>query len=264
LLDFGIGPRSIAERLESVGASWDLVAAALLTHTHGDHVDNNTLLRMARQKVVLYCHEGHRAELVCLDGFRELEKARLVRHYDERPFLSPNGLSIEPLPLRHDGGPTYGFRIEAKPGRGKPAVAIGYMADTGSWSVEMADQLAEVDLLGVEFNHDVEMQRRSPRSYDLIERNLGDWGHLSNAQGAAFVKAVLDRSGRSAVRHVVLLHLSQQCNIPALAVHEARQAVRGTGRRVNVQAALQSPAHPNLWLTSARRRAASVHSCLHK
>src|SRR5207244_1313344 len=123
------------------------------------------------------------------------------------------------------GGPTFGFRIEAKPARGRRMIAIGYMADTGSWSLEMADQLAEVDLLGVEFNHDVEMQRRSPRSEDLIERNLGDWGHLSNVQGAAFVKAVLDRSGRGAVRHLVLLHLSQQCNCPDLALREAREAI---------------------------------------
>src|SRR5262249_10105452 len=38
LVDLGIGPRTIAQRLESVGASWDHVGAAVLTHTHGDHV----------------------------------------------------------------------------------------------------------------------------------------------------------------------------------------------------------------------------------
>src|SRR5437870_107328 len=86
LVDLGVGPRALAERLESVGASWDQVASALLTHTHGDHVDNNTLLRMARQKVTFFCHEGHRGDLIHHAGFRELEKAGLVRHYDERPF----------------------------------------------------------------------------------------------------------------------------------------------------------------------------------
>jgi ribonuclease BN (tRNA processing enzyme) len=255
LLDVGIGPRAISQRLESVGASWDGIAAALLTHTHGDHFDNTTLHRMVDRKVRLYCHEGHRGELSGHSGYLALEAAGLIACYDDRPFLTPNGLRVEPLELRHDGGPTFGFRVEAGAGgRGRP-VAVGYLADTGSWSPAMADLMADVDLLGVEFNHDVEMQRRSRRSPSLIARNLGDWGHLSNNQGAEFVSAVLSRSGRSALRHLVLLHLSQQCNRPSLALSTARQAIRGTGRRVAVHAALQSPAHPNLWVTPTRRRA---------
>ena len=176
-----------------------------------------------------------------------------MRHYDDRPFLAPAGMRVEPVELRHDGGPTYGFRIEAKPGRGCRPVSLGYMADTGCWSDAMADALCDVDLIGVEFNHDVHMQRSSPRSPALIARNLGDRGHLSNEQGAEFVTAVLDRSRLGTVRHLVLLHLSQQCNRATLALRTARAAVRGKGRRVDVHAALQEPAHPNLWVEPARR-----------
>ena len=49
----------------------------------------------------------------------------------------------------------------------------------------MAESLADVDVLGVEFNHDVAMQKSSPRPEFLIARNLGDRGHLSNAGGRA-------------------------------------------------------------------------------
>jgi phosphoribosyl 1,2-cyclic phosphodiesterase len=255
LIDLGIGPRALAQRLESVGASWDHVGSALLTHTHGDHFDDLALATLSRKRIPLYCHEGHRPGLEHLAGFQALCAGGLVRHYDDRPFLSPTGLGIEPVELCHDGGPTFGFRIEARLGRGRRAVAIGYLADTGCWTPKMADGMAEVDLLGVEFNHDVEMQRRSRRPPALIARNLGDWGHLSNRQGADFVSAVLDRSGRGAVRHLVLLHLSQQCNRPDLALKEARAAIRGTGRRVAVHAAQQAPAHPNLWVEPGRRGA---------
>ena len=120
----------------------------------------------------------------------------------------------------------------------------------------MVEALADVDLLGVEFNHDVEMQRRSGRPPALIARVLGDRGHLSNAQGADFVAAVLARSRPGTIRHLVLLHLSHQCNLPHLALGVARAAIRGTGRRVALHAALQAAAHPNLWLAPARRRAA--------
>lgn len=257
LIDFGIGPRAMAQRLESVGARWDQVAAALLTHTHGDHVDDNTLRAFSKYHVALYCHEGHRASLARFDGFEALESAGLLRHYDDRPFLTPNGVRVEPLTLSHDGGPTFGFRLEARPTHRARAVALGYLADTGCWSAAMADAMAEVDLLGVEFNHDVGMQKCSPRSPALIARNLGDRGHLSNDQGADLVSAVLDRSSPSAVRHLVLLHLSEQCNLPSLALQTARAVLRDRGRRVNLHAALQAPAHPNLWVEPGRRRQAA-------
>lgn len=259
LVDLGIGPRALEERLASVGADWDRVASALLTHTHGDHVNNYTLHAMARRQVSLYCHEGHREDLSRHTGFQSLDEAGLVRHYDDRPFLSTTGLRIEAVELSHER-PTFGFRIEARAGRTRKAVAIGYVADTGIWSSRMADLLAEVDVFGVEFNHDVEMQRSSGRSPYLIARNLGDKGHLSNAQGAAFVEAVIARSSPGALRHVVLLHLSEQCNCPDLAIRTARSAVRKSGRRVVVHAALQAPAHPNVWLEpSRRRRAVKTH-----
>src|SRR6516162_1031256 len=68
LLDVGIGPRALAGRLHSVGSSWQRIGVALLTHTHGDHFDDATLQAMARKRVVLYCHDGHRAELRSLPG----------------------------------------------------------------------------------------------------------------------------------------------------------------------------------------------------
>ena len=253
LIDFGIGPRAIAQRLESVGAGWAQVASVLLTHTHGDHVDENAFRTLAKHRIALYCHEAHRAELARFEAFEALAGQGLVRCYDERPFLTPEGTRVEPLALSHDGGPTFGFRLEARPRRGTRAVSLGYLADTGCWTEAMADALTDVDLLGVEFNHDVAMQRNSPRSPALIARNLGDRGHLSNDQGANLVAAVLDRSAPSAVRHVVLLHLSEQCNHPTLAVQSAEAVLRGRGRRTKIHAARQAPAHPNLWVDPARR-----------
>jgi ribonuclease BN (tRNA processing enzyme) len=258
LLDVGLGPRALAERLASLGASWQGIAAAVLTHTHGDHVDSGTLNTLARHGIAFYSHEGHRPALGAMPGFKALEAAGLSRTYDDRPFLAPNGVWVEPLPLRHDG-PTFGFRLEARPEKCRNTVAIGYLADSGSWSSAMADAFAEVDVLGVEFNHDVELQRMSQRSQALISRNLGDRGHLSNRQGAEFVAAVLDRSARSRVKHLVLLHLSQECNTSELALKSAREAVRQAGRRVTIHAALQVLPHPNLWIgprssTQARPR----------
>ena len=136
------------------------------------------------------------------------------------------------------------------------------MADTGCWSEAMADAMADVDALGVEFNHDVTLQLNSGRSPYLIRRNLGDRGHLSNAQGAGLVSAVLGRSAPGSVRDLVLLHLSDQCNRPKLALQVARQAVRDSGRRAVVHAARQAQAYPNLHVKAGRRRRALASNTL--
>lgn len=252
LIDVGLGPKAMARRLESVGAGWSDVAAVALTHTHGDHVDSGTLAELARRGIGLHCHDGHRAALARDSGFHQLDEAGLVSTYGDRPFLTSTGARVEPFPVEHDGA-TFGFRIELSPARRTRPVSIGYLADSGCWSEAMADILADVDVLGVEFNHDEDLQKTSGRPWVLVRRNLGDRGHLSNRQGAELVEAVLKRSRRGAIRHIVLLHLSQQCNRPALAIDAARSAVRAAGRRVVVHAASQDPAHPILWIRPTRR-----------
>ena len=246
LIDVGLGPRVLADRLKSVGADWSRLGAVVLTHTHGDHVDSGSLQCMAKHGIALYCHEGHRENLDADGGFKALDRLGLVRHYDERPFLAPSGFRVEPITAWHDGGPTYGFRLEAGAGRKRRGVAVGYLADTGTWCDATADSLADVDVLGIEFNHDVALQQGSGRHPRLIARNLGDRGHLSNRQGAALVGSILERSRQDRVSHLVLLHLSEQCNSEELALRSAGEAVRESGRQVLVHAARQAPAHPDL------------------
>ncbi len=255
LIDVGLGPRTLAERLRSVGSDWDRLTAVILTHTHRDHVDGATLGRLAERGILFYCHTAHRLELAELDGFQRLATAGLVREFEIHPFLTPNGFRVEPVALRHDSGPTFGYRVEIAAERRKKPVSLGYLADTGCWTPAMADAVADVDVLGVEFNHDVAMQRSSGRPPHLIARVLGERGHLSNEQGAEFVREVLARSGRNAVQHLVLLHLSGQCNHPSLAIGAASSAVQETGRknRVVVHAASQHVSHPNFCIHHPRR-----------
>jgi phosphoribosyl 1,2-cyclic phosphodiesterase len=248
LIDAGMGPKELGQRLENVGSNWSQIASVVLTHTHGDHVDSATFSELARRGAILYCHEGHREELATKAGFQKLEDAGLIRFFDERPFMTTTGLRLEPIPLRHDGGPTFGFRIEVSAERRGRSVSIGYLADTGTWSEAMADCLVDVEVLGVEFNHDLAMQKSSGRPRFLIARNLGDTGHLSNGQGADLVQAVLSRSRKNSLRHLVLLHLSEQCNQPDLAIQAAREAIRSGRHDPQIHAARQSPAHPNLWI----------------
>lgn len=257
LIDAGLGPRAIERRLSMLGSGWDRLAGVLLTHTHGDHAHDDTFRQMARRGIRLHCHAGHTDEMAGRGGFQELWAAGLVKCYDDRPILPVPGMWAEAIELEHSG-PTFGFRIEARlRGRKRPA-AIGYATDTGRWTDDTADALADLDLLAVEFNHDVEMTRSSGRSPHLIARNLGPRGHLSNEQAGALVEAVSRRSRQGLPAHLVMLHLSEECNRPQLAMSAALSALNRCGGRATVIAASANEVVPTIRLGERRATPARI------
>ncbi len=224
LVDVGLGPRALAKRLSSVGAAWENVSAVLLTHVHGDHWNEHTFAHLRKCDIRLYCHRSHATALKYeSDAFAELlENDRLCFYETDDVFALADGVTCRPLRLKHDGGVTCGFRFEGGPDSEGQTWALAYAADLGSWDTELAQALANVDVLALEFNHDRGMQLNSGRAPSLIKRVLGEHGHLSNDQAGDLLLQVLAHSTSRRLQHLVQLHLSRQCNRPEL----ARKAVQ--------------------------------------
>ena len=259
LLDAGLGPRQLAERFTAADLSWQDVHALLLTHTHSDHWNDRTLAHFHRRRLPVYCHPEHHAVLQRFSSaFGDLLAANLVRPYEAGVTLAlAPGLRCTPLPLRHDGGATFGFRLEGRADLFGEATSLAYLADLGCWDAALAQAIRDVDLLALEFNHDVEMEYASGRQPTLIARVLGDEGHLSNAQAAALLREVLGLSAPGRLRHVVQLHLSRDCNHPTLAAAAAQKVLATIPRPFEVHTARQDEPGPTVQLGSAghaRRR----------
>jgi phosphoribosyl 1,2-cyclic phosphodiesterase len=250
LIDLGLGPRALESRLALAGVDAGCISAALLTHTHADHLHRNALGWLAKRGIALYCHEGHRSavESMVSEGW-SVE----VRHYDDRPWIGPGGMRIEAIPAAHDDPDTYGFRIELRERRHHPVATVGYLADTGTWDDGHVELLRDVNVLALEFNHDVELQRQSGRPAFLVQRILGERGHLSNDQAAALVARVVGASRRKALRALVMLHMSEQCNRAELALAAARAGLGEHGRHTTIQAAPQHTVSPTLWINTRAR-----------
>src|ERR1700733_6298683 len=82
LIDVGIGPKTLGDRLESGGSSWSRIASGGLPHTHADHFATATFNELARRSVTVHCHEGHRQALADDPGFKKLEACGAIRCYD--------------------------------------------------------------------------------------------------------------------------------------------------------------------------------------
>ena len=239
LIDIGIGPRLLSSRLACIGASWKDVNAVVLTHVHTDHWKDRSLAQLCTHRIPLYCHPEH-VEVLSHYGpaFEPLQRAGLVRHFEDDQTLElPNSLRCLPIRVPHDSEPTFAFRIDGSSGLFGGDWSIGYAADLGTTPIRLLDAFRDVNVLALEFNHDEEMQHRSGRSKHLIDRVLGDRGHLSNRQAADSLGSHLRSSRPGSLRHLIQLHLSRQCNSPALALAAAKKVLEGIAPSIVIQTA---------------------------
>jgi phosphoribosyl 1,2-cyclic phosphodiesterase len=226
LIDCGLHPRMLTARLAEVGSSWRKISAVILTHTHGDHWKDLMLADLRSRKIPLYAHPAqHDFLATAAPAYESLDRAKLTRAYQaDHPHSLAPGLIVRPIRVSHDSDPTFAFRIDGHDTNGL-AWSIGYASDLGCASPELIERFAGVDVLALEYNHDVKLERRSRRPRFLVDRVLGDCGHLSNDQAGELTAAIALRSGDGFPGHLVQLHLSRECNRPELASATGRAAL---------------------------------------
>jgi len=117
---------------------------------------------------------------------------------------------IDPILMSHDEHGVSALRFEFASGS-----CLGFATDLGHATPRFIEHMAEVDVLALESNYCPHMQMASGRPLFLKRRIMGGSGHLSNEQAAQAVAEIRPRL------HLVLLHLSRECNTPerAAAAH---------------------------------------------
>lgn len=201
LIDAGLSPRRTRTLLADLGLRFDQLDHILVTHFDRDHFHLGWQAA-SLDRVRIHAHADHaRAAHAC--GVRP-------RHFSffEESFDLWDALSVRFARLAHDDKGVTAFRIESD------TASLGYATDLGCPSPELVRALHGVGTLAIESNYCPQMQLASSRPAHLKRRIMGGAGHLSNQQSAEAVRDIGPAS------HVVLLHLSRQCNRPALALTE--------------------------------------------
>ncbi len=221
--------------LDALGIQPHQVDDAILTHLDSDHFHPGWLAGGPDKRgampahVRVRLHTGHARRL----GVR-FPHARLLPF--DREFTIQSGALVRPLLLSHDDEGVAAFRIDTPPAmppagadHTTPALSgvepmlggsLGFATDLGRATPELINLFGSgprpVDVLAIESNYCPRLQAASGRPDFLIHRITGGHGHLSNHQAAEAIRQIDPRE------HVVLLHLSQQCNQVSLvaALHE--------------------------------------------
>jgi phosphoribosyl 1,2-cyclic phosphodiesterase len=204
LIDCGLKPKVLLERLGRAGLAPAQVDAIFITHEHSDH------LGCARQWAL-----RHRTPVWMSAGTHlaagESDFEGMLRLAQDGVNIDLGELQVTPFTVPHDAREP--LQLSCSDGSRK----LGVLTDLGHATAHVLAHLAGCHALLLECNHDVGLLAAGAYPAFLKQRVGGRFGHLSNVDAAQIAKS-LDHTG---LTRVIAAHLSRQNNRPDL----AREAV---------------------------------------
>lgn len=214
LIDAGFSCRELTRRISSLGESVEDLAAIVLTHEHSDHISGARVLAR-RHDLPVY---GTRGTLMA--ARHALEGTDKRTQPLNRPFHEA-GFDITYLPVPHDAAEPAAVRIDVADR------AILVATDLGHFPWSLLETAHDVHGLVLESNHDERMLREGPYPVHLKARIRGPLGHLSNAESAVALRALIGPRTQG----VLLGHLSQRNNTEDIALRTVLDGVPEALRR---------------------------------
>ncbi|MBQ1564983.1 MAG: MBL fold metallo-hydrolase [Clostridia bacterium] len=230
LIDAGLSCKRITELLERVGVDPRTLSAILITHEHIDHVRGVNILSK-KYDIPVYANADTWSVLKA--PLRDVAAKNVCVFESDRDFYLA-GARILPFSVPHDAVHCVGFTVSAQGHK------VGVCTDLGHVDARILSILSGCDLLLFEANHDVDMLMAGSYPYLLKKRILSGNGHMNNDDcGRALVK--LHETG---VKNVILGHLSQENNYPALAMIAVRSVLEEAGIANDMQIAVAAREEP--------------------
>jgi phosphoribosyl 1,2-cyclic phosphodiesterase len=263
LVDAGLSCREIFRRMREVGEDPTTLDAILITHEHQDHINGLAVTARKLGIPVYFTEATHRAWVRQVTPRQRITYAEWAEQYRQKkqapvesepsavdniaaasescdPKSEPSSessldpanlpsvayfragesfsigeVTISPFTIPHDAADPVGFVFTAEGVRLALATDLGYMPPN------VQAQLRRCDLIMLESNHDLEMLRDGPYPWSVKQRVLSRVGHLSNDATAAFLEQIYDGTAN----YLILAHLSESNNLPALARLAAERAL---------------------------------------
>lgn len=219
MVDCGFSCKELERRMAACGVSADEAAALFFTHDHSDHCKGLATFHKKHPQVKLYANGNTADAIASLTG---VEDGWCVFETAEEFAVGDVGVTTFSIP--HDAADPVGYLFDD----GASALFVG--TDMGMPTVPVKEALSRATCAVLESNHDPVLLQTSDRPVSLKQRIAGRCGHLSNGQAADLLREVQPPR----LRHLLLAHLSHQCNAPYLALEAMNAALHDLGRAIDL------------------------------
>lgn len=215
LIDCGLSLKRMVSGLGCLGFRPQDVQALFITHEHSDHVKAMCLKHPfpERYQIPVFSSRGFWNWYLAHGTHIDSALIRTVSHLQR---VKLDGVQVMAFRKPHDAAEPLGFIVESSSGKTALVMDLGHLPG------QLEGLLRDSTCLVLESNHDVDMEISSGRPWPLVQRVIGEYGHLSNDQASGALERLVTKNTKA----VVLAHLSIDCNTPEKALCSARKALR--------------------------------------
>lgn len=232
LLDAGLSAREFFRRLKAVDFNPAIIKAIVITHEHSDHIKG---LRKCAADLGVPIY----ATRLCSEYLRNHDPAlgTIVR-FEAGSEFRIGEITVTSFTIRHDAVEPVGYSFSTDDCK------VGFATDLGCPSLTTDYNLRNCNGLVLESNHDLNMLAASSRPWVLKQRILGPCGHLSNPTACDLLAKLLAPQ----TKHLILAHISRECNTYDLAMDAATRKLAELNRQdVMLQVARQDSPLNTVW-----------------
>lgn len=205
LVDAGLSGRKMFSLLESIQIDPREIKAVILSHEHSDHIGGAGILC---RKLNIPVYVSELTYSTCCHRLGRIPQG--VCYFKVGQDFAIADIMVQSFPSSHDviDGSNFIFLKDGDMNR-KLAVAT----DVGYSSFLMLHKMKQSSTVILESNHDLPMLLNGSYPPILKQRIKSRQGHLSNEQAVGVITKIL----HPGLRNLVLVHLSEQNNLPELA-----------------------------------------------
>ena len=211
LIDAGLTAKQTELKLASIDTHISEIDAICISHEHSDHTNGIRILSK-RYQIPIYANYA----TVKMLNKKYKDDDLKFNIFESGSTFSIGNFILESFKIPHDASEPVGFCIS------QDKTKVGIVTDIGTQTDLVIQKLKGCCCIVLESNHDVDLLRDAPRPRILKQRIRSRQGHLSNVEAAQLIIECTT----SKLNHVILAHLSSECNSPEIALKTINSQLR--------------------------------------
>ncbi len=218
LIDAGAGIRTVQTALKEADCDLDRIAAIFITHEHIDHIRGLASITK-KHRIPIFANAATCDAIH--DRLPDVDQNLLVQMPTGYHAVCSD-LKVTSYKTSHDAVESVGYTVTDGHRRISIATDLGVVTPTVLEHIRCSDAIV------LESNYDENMLKNGEYPPMLKRRILSVHGHLSNEDCAVTATALAE----GGTRRLILGHLSQNNNLPALAYNTTLAALENSNIKV--------------------------------